>query len=89
MTEPQRTHWDGCGWTGGPAHYECLLREAEALTGRIVLLEAKLAQVRREALEEALRICDALGGGCSGGHGYYSSCPHSVAAAIRALKDRA
>lgn len=63
MTDRQSTHSHDC-WSWGPAHYECAVREIEALRAEVAsernlkadaIHACAMANIRAELLAEALR----------------------------------
>lgn len=52
MTDLQTTHAHGC-WSWGPRHYECALREIEALRAEVERLRAEVERFRTDGASAA------------------------------------
>ena len=59
MTDRQSTHAPGC-WDWGPKHYECALKEIEALRAEVDALRLNDASAQPELVAVALAACDAV-----------------------------
>ena len=59
MTDRQTSHAPGC-WDWGPKHYECALKEIEALRAEVDALRLNAASVQPELVAAALAACDAV-----------------------------